>query len=120
MIELIIIALIMGYREVQILIDRGSWLAFHHLDVFWYTDQDSKKKDLDSFHISNGIITYLIIRLAELPDFIGYELSDIIYWFAFFYIRNLVLHIILKRKGYREWWYIIPIIGKLFKPLFRK
>jgi hypothetical protein len=116
MIEIILIIIILAYREVQILIDRGSWNRDHFFDMFWYIDWTSEWKDFDSFHVSNGLVTYLIIRVVQLPDLIYSELDYLIYWALWMYVRNLCLHIIFRQSAFREWKYLVPLVGKyIFK-----
>ena len=116
---LIILSIIIAaYREVQILIDRGSWKAKNYWDVFWYKAQTGWKRLFDSFHASNGlyvlIISYLLadskkyqfFTLEFLKDFELYVIT-IIYWITWMYVRNIGMHIIFKKEP--EWKYLMPI-----------
>ena len=105
MIWLILILLIalFSYREVQILIDRGSWRATEHLDIYWYTGWDGFWKLWDSFHLSNGIITMIICYIVSKyvvkfkVGFLGkYQTTalTVVGWFIFMQIRNLFMGLI--------------------------
>jgi len=105
---IILLIAVLSWREVQILIDRDSWKDWDYRKLFWYTDQNSKekilwvipKKNLDSFHVSNGIATLIIIELLVqyLPKpvsieqyvgiFIENQLYVIAYWLLWMQIRN--------------------------------
>ena len=110
MIDLILIALliaVLAWREVQILIDRGSWKDWDYHKLFWYTDWQGKWKNWDSFHVSNGLATLIIIYLIKgyLPEALYVfcqPLTDILhtiaYWLIWMQIRNLFMHIIFKRR----------------------
>ena len=122
MIYLILIG-ILSWREVQILIDRGSWKADDYHNLFWYISWKSKWKDFDSFHVANGLATliicyiiavnYQLIVLNYLGDYQFIALA-IIYWLIWMYIRNIFMHIIFKKKPL--WKYLFPqIIYKLWK-----
>ena len=117
MIDLIILMIlliaVLSWREVQILIDRKSWESEDYKKLFWYVDQNSKekvlwvyKKNLDSFHISNGIALVLILDMIDLPRY-EFDLFWIIdwcsqiyvigYWIALMQLRNLFMHKIYKQ-----------------------
>jgi len=110
---IILLIAVLAWREVQILIDRGSWKREDYHNLFWYTDWKSKWKNWDSFHVSNGIATILIlliwasksyVSLTELivPSLadvqpIGIALDIVIYWLIWMQIRNVFMHRIFKR-----------------------
>ena len=107
---LILLIAVLSWREVQILIDRGSWKAKDHKKLFWYIEQKGFKRLWDSFHVSNGILTFLILIIwasnsyASLIEFIipsladvqpmGFALDIIIYWLIWMQIRNLFMKIL--------------------------
>ncbi len=111
---IILLIAILAWREVQILIDRGSWKAEDYRKLFWYTDWKSKWKNWDSFHVSNGLATILILLIgasksyASFMEFIiplladvqpvGIALDIIIYWLIWMQIRNLFIHVVYKRR----------------------
>jgi len=120
MIEIIIIlGLLAGYREVQILCDRGSWYYMNFRNWFWFTNQADKKKSWrDSFHVSNGLYVLILfewavkylpqIGLAQyLGDFVHYQLNVLVYWVGYFWIRNIIMHVVLPYKP--QWKYLSPI-----------
>ena len=94
---------ILSWREVQTLIDRGSWRAEEHLNIFWYTKWDGFWKLWDSFHISNGMATmilcYFFTRYAVKfkIKFLGkYQTAvlTVAFWFVWMQARNLFMTII--------------------------
>jgi len=94
---------VLAWREVQILIDRGSWKAEDHKKIFWYIDWKSKWKNFDSFHVSNGIavliICYIVAenyQVISLPFLNGYQVIalTVVYWIVFMQIRNLIMKIL--------------------------
>ena len=119
MIWIILLGLIAGWRECQILCERGSWYYANFRNWFWFTNQaDKKASNWDSFHVSNGLFALVLcISLATctneffywVSQFITDALHIIAYWWFFFYIRNLGLHIIFRRKAFRQWKYLLPI-----------
>ena len=113
MIDLILIILliaIVAWREVQILIDRGSWNDWDYHNLYWYIDQNSKEKilwviplkNLDSFHVSNGLFTLVLIYILymnrNIPELIylwqNWLTSAVhicFYWLIWMQIRNLFM-----------------------------
>ena len=106
---LILLILMLSWREVQILIDRGSWAGTSRIPL-WYINQNSKekilwvfpKKNFDSFHVSNGLATLIIIEMIidYLPQiglrhlvghFVQVQLHVIAYWLIWMQIRNLFI-----------------------------
>ena len=105
---IILLIAVLSWREVQILIDRGSWKARDYRRLFWYTDQNSKekylwlfpKKNWDSFHVSNGLATLIIIILIK--GYLPHPYLDVwfyvpVYWLVWMQIRNLFMHVIIKK-----------------------
>lgn len=100
---LLLTIVILSWREVQILIDRGSWRAEEHLNVFWYTKWDGFWKLWDSFHLSNGLATmimcYFFTRyiFTYKIKFLGkYQIVILtpIFWIIWMQIRNLFMRMI--------------------------
>lgn len=124
MIGLILLTLfgfLLGYREVQILCERGSWKwKDYRKNLYWFTDHKSKLKDFDSFHVSNGLAVLIcagfcafdfnLFNIPQISQPLNIIAQVIALWLYIFYIRNLALHIILKKQP--EYKYIIPLIGK--------
>jgi len=92
---IILLIAVLSWREVQILIDRGSWKAEDYKKLFWYTDWRSKWKNWDSFHVSNGIATLIIIYLIKdmLPQIWVLPTWTTVpaYWLIWMQIRNLFM-----------------------------
>jgi len=122
---LILLIAVLSWREVQILIDRGSWNDWDYHNLFWYTRWQYKWKDWDSFHVSNGLATLIIIEmvidnLLQIPiaqyvgEFVQVQLHVLIYWVLWMWIRNIWMHVVFKREP--EWKYLLPqIIYNLFR-----
>lgn len=110
---IILLIAVLAWREVQILIDRGSWTGTSRIPL-WYTDWKDKWKNWDSFHVSNGIATILILLIgasksyASLTEFIipsladvqpvGIALDIIIYWLIWMQIRNIFMKVNYRKK----------------------
>lgn len=120
---IIVLGLLSGWEEIQQLVQRGSWRKdMFYSFLFWETKWNSKWKLFDSHHIAFGafiLCTMTVLIQGNLHkftlilnQFLG-TWSNLAYvlilWWFFFYIRNWGLHILLRRKGYREWKYAIPI-----------
>lgn len=99
---LIILAILSAYREVEILIDRGSWRKEDYRNIFWKTDWQSWLKNADSFHVSNGL--FVLVMFFAMETITWYLVP--VYWFGFFQVRNLGMHVIFKR---------VPDWDKIFK-----
>lgn len=126
---IIILAILSAYREVGILIDRGSW----HPEVtwlkFWDIEWTSIWRVFDPHHFAYGL-SILIFFLTISFQFtnLSYPLIDwlnsiavaVTYWFIFFYVRNIGMHIIFMTKEYKRWVYLIPVIGGLFDKTSQK
>jgi hypothetical protein len=116
-----LIACSLGYREVQVLIERGSWSWDDYWDkLYWFTNQAGKDKDKDSFHVSNGFTVLIISVLASLVLYFAYHLEwwwiliyTAIFWVGIFWIRNIWMHIVSRKKPL--WHYIVPLISNWFK-----
>ena len=100
---LVIAILIFSWREVQILIDRGSWRAEEHLNVFWHTKWDGVWKLWDSFHVSNGMATMILCYFFSAYTikfkikFLGkYQTAvlTVVLWLVWMQVRNLFMLII--------------------------
>ena len=126
MISIILIVLliaVVSWREVQILIDRGSWKAEDYHKLFWYIHWESKWKNFDSFHVASGlfvlILVYILYTSPNIPELLNpilalfsdirlfFAFDIIIYWFLFHWLRNIFMHIVFKVKP--EWKYLSPI-----------
>ena len=115
---IILLIAVRAWREVQILIDRDSWKYRNlKLHLYWEFNQSSKekflwiipKKNLDSFHVSNGFgvllicfgfvyyeVAYVLYVWCEVLTHI---LNTIAYWLVWMQIRNLFMYLIYDRKA---------------------
>ena len=98
----------MSYREVQILIDRGSWRKENlRFNPYWYLPQDKWYKNFDSYHSSNGLIVLILVYLFTtsmsltsdilMNRALNLTISVSIYWVIIMQIRNLGMKIIYKK-----------------------
>lgn len=92
---LVLLGMLSAYREVQILVDRGSWRKEDYRNIFWYTNWKSWLKNLDSFHVSNGLFVLVMFISMGIETITWYLVP--VYWFGFMQVRNVGLHIIFKR-----------------------
>ena len=119
----LLIACSLGYREVQVLIERGSWKwKDYRKRLYWFTNQVGEDKDKDSFHISNGFTVALISLLEALVLYFALHLIwwwipiyTVIFWVGQFWIRNIWMHIVSKKKPL--WNYLVPfnILKKIWR-----
>jgi hypothetical protein len=116
MILITILGLVLGWREVQILCERNSWDFQDFRNWFWNIDSTSRWKNFDSFHVSNGLAVLIISMMfyngyviLELASDIWNIISNVIfYWFYIFWIRNIMMHVIMPKKP--KWKYLIPLL----------
>ena len=123
----ILFGLITGYREVQILVSRGSWRWVRFKKwLYKFTDQNSNDKNEDSFHLSNGVV-FVIVALAF--SYIIYSelnlnwywilINTVLFWLFMFYIRNVTMHVLIpqwrKDNPQLKLWYLIPLVGKFIQ-----
>ena len=100
----------MSYREVQILIDRGSWKKENlRFNPYWYIDQRKWYKNFDSFHCAIGLIVLLILEMVidYLPQYTGFghilghfvqsQIHVIVYWVVIMQLRNLFMWLIYRK-----------------------
>ena len=104
---IILLIATLSYREVLILIDRGSWKKENlRFNPYWYIPQDKWYKNFDSYHSSNGLAVLILVYLFTTSMSLTYEIlanSELnlmihvaVYWVVFFQIRNLVMKLIYK------------------------
>lgn len=123
MIEILILIILVSYREVGILCDRGSWQWSRFQRVFWKTNQAKFwVKNYDWFHVSNGLVTLLICWvLSDHYQLIDNRFVDTpIYWLIWMWLRNIVMHVILPMPDARRYWFIMPLIGGYIESKLRK
>ena len=137
MISLIVVLLfttltawIAGYREVESLIRDGSWYGIWFRIKFW-----KAKWNLDSYHFMGGLRRLLNVSAFLVEIFwammFGYLLVDVFffidvlttdigwavfitvmhipaYWWFWYYQRNIFMHILSRKKEYRQRKYLNP------------
>lgn len=101
---LIILALLSAWEEVQQLVQRGSWKREDYRYPEWTTKHDSIWKNFDSHHFAFGLFVLVMFFVMSIGTITWYLVP--VYWFGFFKVRNIGLHIIFKKK---------PLWGYLWK-----
>ena len=106
---IILLIAVLSWREVQILIDRGSWKAEDYRRLFWYIDWKSKWKNFDSFHVSNGVMTLILCIILRINidydvfylfcDTLTHIAHIIAYWLIWMQLRNFFMHVVYRRKN---------------------
>jgi len=111
---IIVLGLLSAWEEIQQLIQRGDWKIFMFWIPIWIIDQISEWKDFDSHHVAFGAFVVVMFIFDYFSNPIYWH--SILYLFLFWYIRNIGMHILFRYSGYREWKYLLPLIGKyIFK-----
>lgn len=118
----ILMALLSSWEELQQLVQRGSKPKDNFYSfLFWETAWDSKWKLFDSHHVAFGafvLCTMVVLVLGDMPKYLEflfaisiglrYLLQIVTLWWIFFWIRNIGMHILLRKKNI-EWKYLSPI-----------
>ena len=122
----ILMALLSSWEEIIELNRDGSWQKdISYSFLFWETPYNSIWKNFDAKHVSFGafiLCTSVVLIQGNLPKYtlildqwlnqflggLGEVTLILILWWAFMYVRNFGLHILLRRKGYRDWKYLSP------------
>ena len=98
-----------AWEEVQQLIQRGSWKREDYRVPIWTTDWKGIWADFDSHHIAfGGFVLIMFLLMYYLKIKVIWLMPA--YWLLFFYIRNIWMHIIFKKKPL--WKYLIPLWRK--------
>ena len=100
---IILLAYFSAWEEVQQLVQRGSWKREDYRVSIWATDWDGQWKIFDSHHVAFGLFVttffiyayFGILTLWLVPVYIA----------VFWYLRNIFMHIVLKRKPLWEYLY---------------
>jgi len=122
-----------GYREVEILCSRLSWLWVNiKRRLYKFANQnDVGQKNKDSFHISNGFAFLIVANLFSLVLYYKYNLSwwtipvnTILFWVWMMHVRNVFMHVIIPicnkdNPNFRPW-YLVPIFGVLLDRFYNK
>jgi len=101
-----LLGLLSGWEEIQQLIQRGSWKREDYRYPEWQIDYRSRWKNFDSHHVAFGLFV-LVMFLTMCVGSLTWYLTPL-YWIGFFYVRNIALHIIFKKKPL--WKYLIPLL----------
>lgn len=104
--SIIILGFLGGWEEVQQLVQRGNWLRKDYRYPEWFTDAKTWKKNLDSHHVAYGAFILAMCFAISLTYFAWYFAP--LYWVGVFYVRNITLHIIFKKKPL--WKYLLPLL----------
>ena len=110
---LILMDLLSAFRDLIIFGANRTWIPL------WDTGYN-----LDAMHFSGGLFTLLmafLIAISSQPKYrtryrifstksiLFNTVSHIcIYWFAFYWLRNIFYHIVLRKPEFIEWEYLIP------------
>jgi len=110
----ILITALSAFRDLIIFGDYRTWFPLYDLPF-----------NLDPMHASGGLFTLLIALLIVISSQPSYRtrwvmfriryvtlqvtLHICIYWFSFYYLRNIFYHIILRKPEFIEWEYLLPI-----------
>lgn len=115
----IVLALLSSYEEIMQLIERGSWHKAMTWLPIWETDWDGTWKLFDAHHFIFGafVLAFAIVLRMKPKQFFYIKnklLTDAahiaIYWWAFFYIRNIGMHVLFMNPEYIRWKYLLPIV----------
>lgn len=93
---MILLSGLAAWEEVQQLIQRQSWAKENYRIPYWQTNWKTWKKNFDSHHVSYGL--FVLVMFTSMW-FIELELWQVpVYWFVFFYLRNIWMHIVFKKE----------------------
>jgi len=114
----IILSLLSAYEETLQLIQRGDWAREVTWLPIWETAWDGTWKLFDTHHLVFGLfaLVMMILLTSErkniftLKNKILTETAHIlIYWWIFFWIRNLGMHVIFMKYEFIRWEYLLPV-----------
>lgn len=113
------LALLSAYEETMQLIERGSWHIYMTWLPIWNTAWDGFWKLFDAHHFMFGVFVLalaIVLRMKPknyfyLKNQIITDLSHILlYWWMFFYIRNIGMHILFMNTEFIRWKYLLPVV----------
>ncbi len=115
---LILMTTLSAFRDLIIFGAHRTWIPL------WDTSFN-----LDAMHASGGLFTLLIALLIVVvsqpkyrtrlvmfrTNWIWFNIAShiCIYWFAFYWLRNIFYHILLRKPEFMEWIYLLPFGGLL-------
>jgi len=117
---LIVLAGLAGaYFECERLVDSGKWsLEFLRIPLWndiWILPNS------DSYHLMFGIFATLLMIIKERNIFFSFTplfwnviAHVVVYWYLFFWIRNIGMHCLFTHDD-RWWYWFPPIINDLIK-----
>lgn len=114
----VILALLSSYEEIMQLIQRGSWYIGMTWLPIWKTAWDGTWRLFDSHHFIFGLFVLAFAFVLKMKPkyffrFRNVLLTDglhiVLTWWAFFYIRNIGMHILFMNPDYIRWKYLLPI-----------
>ncbi len=110
---LILMSMLSAFRDLIIFGANRTWSPVWELPF-----------NLDTMHSSGGLFTLLIallIVIVSQPKYrtrmvmfhiknvtLNLTLHICIYWFAFYWLRNIFYHVLLRKPEFIEWEYLIP------------
>lgn len=93
----ILLSMFSTWEEIQQMIQRGSWKKKDYKIPMWDTAWDGKWKLFDSHHLAFGLFVLTMFTFVYYVDIETLWLIPV-YWIIFFYLRNLWMHIVFKKK----------------------
>ena len=93
----ILLSMFSTWEEIQQMIQRGSWKKKDYKIPMWDTTWDGKWKLFDSHHLAFGLFVLTMFTFVYYVDIETLWLIAV-YWIIFFYLRNLWMHIVFKKK----------------------
>jgi len=103
---LALLGILSAWEETAQLVQRGSWRREDYRYPEWKTNYNSIWKNFDSHHLNFGLLV-LVMFFAMSVDTITWYLVPV-YWIGFFYVRNIGMHIVFKKKPL--WKYLVPLL----------
>lgn len=95
-IYILLLSLLSAWEEIQQLVESDRWNLRDYRIPYWQTSQIGFKKLWDSHHFSFGL--FVLVLAFSYTSIILTWLTVPIFWFVFFYFRNIFMHIVLKKK----------------------
>ena len=103
---MVLLAMFSSWEEIQQLIQRSSWKKKDYRIPIWGTDWKGFKRLFNSHHVAFGLFVLTMFTFVYFVDISVWWLIPV-YWIVFFWLRNIYLHIIFKRKPSPKYLYEI-------------